>query len=231
MNLEHIFVQNNPVIIATFVLLAAMSVTSWYLMFWKAYHLHKDRKALAYFKSRYTQTPDWPRHGTVLPVDGSVDLLVENTERLKSVILSCTHEERRDILSMHLVQTLDNIRLEFDKGLTALASIGSCAPFIGLFGTVWGITGALSKIAAEGNAGLSVVAGPMGEALVMTAVGLFTAIPAVFVYNGLVRLNRVHVQNLRHIAEQMAIYIPLKLSSGRQPVHAPETIKLVRDEH
>ena len=111
---------------------------------------------------------------------------------------------------MHLVQTLDSNRLWLDKGLSALASIGSSAPFIGLFGTVWGIYGALTEIATAGDASLNVVAGPMGEALVATAVGLFTAIPAVLAYNAFVRKNRVLVQDLRHVAEQLTAYLSLE---------------------
>ena len=108
---------------------------------------------------------------------------------------------------MHLLQVLDETRSWLDKGLTALASIGSSAPFIGLFGTVWGIYNALQSISAQGNAGLSAVAGPMGEALVATAIGLFAAIPAVLAYNTFVRLNRLLVQNLRHVAEQLTVYL------------------------
>lgn len=108
---------------------------------------------------------------------------------------------------MHLLQTLDEIRSSLDKGLTILASISSSAPFIGLFGTVWGIYNALASIAVQGNAGLSVVAAPMGEALVATAIGLFAAIPAVLAYNTFVRLNRLLVQNMRHVAEQLTVYL------------------------
>lgn len=107
---------------------------------------------------------------------------------------------------MHLIQKLDEIRFRLDHGLTILASIGSSAPFIGLFGTVWGIYHALTDIASQGNAGLNVVAGPMGEALIATAIGLFAAIPAVLAYNAFVRSNRLLVQNLRHVAEQITIY-------------------------
>ena len=108
---------------------------------------------------------------------------------------------------MHLLQKLDEIRFNLDRGLAILASIGSVAPFIGLFGTVWGIYGALTNIAEQGNAGLNVVAGPMGEALVATAVGLFAAIPAILFYNSFVRLNRLLIQNFRHIAEQITTYL------------------------
>ena len=85
--------------------------------------------------------------------------------------------------------TRESSRLE--NGLTVLATTGSTAPFVGLLGTVWGIYRALIKIGASGDASISAVAGPVGEALIMTAIGLFVAIPAVLAYNFFVRLNRV----------------------------------------
>jgi biopolymer transport protein ExbB len=85
--------------------------------------------------------------------------------------------------------TRESSRLE--SGLTVLATVGSTAPFVGLLGTVWGIYGALIRIGASGNASIDAVAGPVGEALIMTAIGLFVAIPAVLAYNFFTRLNRV----------------------------------------
>ena len=85
--------------------------------------------------------------------------------------------------------TRESSRLE--NGLTVLATVGSTAPFVGLLGTVWGIYGALIAIGASGEASITAVAGPVGEALIMTALGLFVAIPAVLAYNFFVRLNRV----------------------------------------
>ncbi len=85
--------------------------------------------------------------------------------------------------------TRESMRLE--SGLTVLATVGSTAPFVGLLGTVWGIYGALIRIGATGQASIDAVAGPVGEALIMTALGLFVAIPAVLGYNFYVRLNRV----------------------------------------
>ncbi len=85
--------------------------------------------------------------------------------------------------------TRESMRLE--SGLTVLATVGSTAPFVGLLGTVWGIYHALIAIGSSGDASISAVAGPVGEALIMTALGLFVAIPAVLAYNFYVRLNRV----------------------------------------
>src|SRR3546814_3098780 len=81
--------------------------------------------------------------------------------------------------------------MKLESGLTVLASIGATAPFVGLLGTVWGIYGALIRLGAGGQASIDAVAGPVGEALIMTAFGLFVAIPAVLGYNFFVRLNRI----------------------------------------
>ncbi|MGE3623797.1 MAG: MotA/TolQ/ExbB proton channel family protein [Bdellovibrionales bacterium] len=226
MNIANIFQQDNPVLIAVFMLLIAMSVASWYIIFWKALSLRRERNILAAFRRRYAKMPDWPRHEMIgKPPEGTTGLLVRETERLSLVLANADTSERREILSLHLVQALDIAKVRLDKGLTVLASVGSSSPFIGLFGTVWGIYGALIKISAEGNAGLNVVAGPMGEALVATAIGLFAAIPAVLAYNGFVRQNRLLVQDLRHIAEQLSFYLPLAPASRNQS----EPVRLVKD--
>jgi biopolymer transport protein ExbB len=209
MNLKYIFNQDSVVLIAVFALLIIMSVLSWYIIFWKYWNLRKERLSLIQFNKDHINSPNWPVDASIKNVGGSVDLLVKEAEKLKPILALYKPEERKEILAMHLVQSLDLIRVWLDKGLTILASIGSSAPFIGLFGTVVGIYGALTKIALQGNAGLDVVAGPMGEALVATAIGLFAAIPAVLAYNAFVRLNRLLVQDLRHIAEQLTIYISL----------------------
>lgn len=226
MNLSQVFEQGNGVLIAVFVLLIGMSVASWYIIFWKAMNLRKERKYLAAFKANYIKTPDWPRHVIIKHSEGGVATLIDEANKLKSFLSNHEKVEAKEILTLHLCQGLDLIRAGFDRGLTILASVGSSAPFIGLFGTVWGIYGALAKIALEGNAGLNVVAGPMGEALVATAVGLFAAIPAVLAYNAFVRVNRLMVQDLRHIAEQLATYLPLAPSSLH--TEPAETVRLVK---
>ncbi|MNC54754.1 Biopolymer transport protein ExbB [compost metagenome] len=94
--------------------------------------------------------------------------------------------------------TLERIRLE--QGLTLLASVGSAAPFIGLFGTVWGIYHALLAIGSAGQSSLDKVAGPVGEALIMTGFGLAVALPAVLIYNFFVRRNRLKLAALDEFA-------------------------------
>jgi biopolymer transport protein ExbB len=212
MNLTYVFEHGDAVLVG-------MSLLSWYVIMWKAWTLRQERALLEQFRREHANTPDWPLQHAFREVKGSVSILLAEAERIKPSVGRYPFEERRDMVAIHLTQALDTIRVWLDKGLTILASIGSSAPFIGLFGTVWGVYNALTKIAAAGNASLNVVAGPMGEALVMTAVGLFAAIPAVLAYNAFVRTNRVLVQDLRHVAEQLALY---------HAPHAADSFKVVQ---
>jgi biopolymer transport protein ExbB len=98
---------------------------------------------------------------------------------------------RSEFVDRALRQAVTRESMKLESGLTILATVGSTAPFVGLLGTVWGIYRALIRIGASGNASIGAVAGPVGEALIMTAIGLFVAIPAVLGYNFYVRLNRV----------------------------------------
>ena len=98
---------------------------------------------------------------------------------------------RSEFVDRALRQAVTRESSRLQSGLTVLATTGSTAPFVGLLGTVWGIYRALIKIGASGDASISAVAGPVGEALIMTAIGLFVAIPAVLAYNFFVRINSV----------------------------------------
>jgi biopolymer transport protein ExbB len=98
---------------------------------------------------------------------------------------------RSEFIDRALRQAVARESLRLEGGMTLLATVGSAAPFVGLLGTVWGIYHALIRIAATGNASMNAVAGPVGEALIMTAFGLFAAIPALFAYNFFNRSNRV----------------------------------------
>jgi len=108
-----------------------------------------------------------------------------------------------DWVSSNLRRVIEDSAERMQSGMTLLASIGSTAPFVGLLGTVWGIYHALVNIGDSGTATLDQVAGPVGEALVMTAFGLFVAIPAVLGYNALVRSNRTLVAQLNRFAHEL----------------------------
>ncbi|MDP8566914.1 MotA/TolQ/ExbB proton channel family protein [Methylophilus aquaticus] len=109
-------------------------------------------------------------------------------------------EERHEMVLLSLRQQAYLEHRRMDGGVAVLASIGSTAPFIGLFGTVWGIMNALKTITATGSAGLDVVAGPIGEALIATAIGIATAVPAVLAYNYFMRKQKTHHADMEQIA-------------------------------
>lgn len=114
-------------------------------------------------------------------------------------------EHRKDVVEQVLLQQLARTRNNVERGVSVLGSIASISPFVGLFGTVWGIFHALAAIGQTGQAGLAQVAGPVGEALIMTGMGLAVAIPAVLAYNACVRLNRVLLNKLHDQAHTLLV--------------------------
>jgi biopolymer transport protein ExbB len=123
-----------------------------------------------------------------------------------------------DWITRCLKDTMDDCVARMQSGLAILASIGSTAPFVGLFGTVWGIYHALLTIGATGQSSIDQVAGPVGEALIMTAAGLFVAIPAVLGYNALTRANKAIVTKLNRFAHGLHAFFVTgaRLSSSKR---------------
>ena len=111
--------------------------------------------------------------------------------------------DRNTWVSMSVQRAVDTVQSRLQDGLAFLATVGSTAPFIGLFGTVWGIYHALTAIGIAGQASIDKVAGPVGEALIMTAIGLAVAVPAVLGYNWLVRRNKVAMESVRGFAADL----------------------------
>ncbi|TWV83438.1 MotA/TolQ/ExbB proton channel family protein [Moraxella sp. VT-16-12] len=111
--------------------------------------------------------------------------------------------QKKTITEQFLLKHIANYRFELEKGLPILGTTAAIAPFIGLFGTVWGIFHALHSIAKSGQAGLAQVAGPVGEALIMTGLGLAVAIPAVVFYNIITRMNRRAIHQANDTAHQL----------------------------
>jgi biopolymer transport protein ExbB len=110
-------------------------------------------------------------------------------------------------VTMSLQRSVDSVNSKLSNGLAFLATVGSTAPFVGLFGTVVGILKALVNIGVSGQASIDKVAGPVGEALIMTAIGLFVAVPAVMGYNWLLRRNKAISESLRNFAADLHAYL------------------------
>lgn len=122
-----------------------------------------------------------------------------------------------DLITRSLRQEMNRITVRLEMGLTLLASIGSTAPFVGLLGTVWGIYHALAEVSASGIVQIDKVAGPVGEALIMTALGLMVAIPAVLSYNALNRVNRITTAELDAFAYDLHAHLTgVHGAAGRQ---------------
>jgi biopolymer transport protein ExbB len=119
-----------------------------------------------------------------------------------------------DFLTRTMRRVIDEETTRLENGLTVLASVGATAPFVGLFGTVWGVYHALVAIGSSGTASLEQIAGPVGEALIMTGLGLAVAIPAVLGYNALVRSNRVLLGRLDAFAHDLFAF----LTTGQQAI-------------
>ena len=114
-----------------------------------------------------------------------------------------SHIPLADWISMSMQRAVDRVNREMQSGLSFLATVGSVSPFVGLFGTVWGIYHALSAIGISGQASIDKVAGPVGEALIMTAIGLAVAVPAVLGYNWLVNRNKDVMDDVRSFGHDL----------------------------
>jgi biopolymer transport protein ExbB len=106
-------------------------------------------------------------------------------------------------VTQSIQRAIDSVQSNLQNGLAFLATVGSTAPFVGLFGTVWGIYNALVKIGVSGQASIDKVAGPVGEALIMTAIGLAVAVPAVLGYNFIVRRNKTSLDKIRSFGSDL----------------------------
>jgi biopolymer transport protein ExbB len=200
--LEALWSQGDFVARGTLVIMIIMSMGSWYIIFTK---LFEQRKIL---KSAEAASATFWQAGTIKK---GIDTLEEGTafrfmaeQGLKA---SDHHEgtlvENIDLntwIGMSVDRAVGNITSRLQDGLAFLATVGSTAPFVGLFGTVWGIYHALTAIGIAGQASIDKVAGPVGEALIMTAFGLAVAVPAVMGYNWLIRRNKTVMEKVKNFS-------------------------------
>jgi biopolymer transport protein ExbB len=195
---------------SVFVILFVMSLYSWYVILTKAFDQRELRKqALTAEKDFWSASNLQDGLSRLkggddnafrqLAADGLQSL--EHHERNKGRLTETI--DLHDWISSHLQRRVDIINSELSKGMSVLASVGSTAPFVGLFGTVWGIYHALIAIGISGQASIDKVAGPVGEALIMTAIGLFVAVPAVLGYNWLTRRNKFIYERVNYFAHDL----------------------------
>ena len=212
--IEALWTQGDWVIKAVALLLLIMSIVSWYVIVrrsWELFRLRRATRAAADF----WHAQSFDEGLELLGRAGGFNPFRHLAEEGQAALEHHTHHKADlhgalplvDWLTTSLRGAIDESAERLQRGLPILASVGSTAPFIGLFGTVWGIYHALVSIGVSGQAGIDKVAGPVGEALIMTAFGLAVAIPAVLGYNALVRGNKGVLNTLHRFAHQLHAYL------------------------
>ena len=203
-SLEFITAGGAVSILVALVLLV-MSVASWYVMISKTYQIWQAKKVMHDYIKSFWATNNLAAAIKLQSTSGASRLANEaiaaaehHQQHLGQV--GGNHVSRDEFVARAMNRSIAEQGATMESGLTVLASVGSVSPFVGLFGTVWGIYHALASISQSGQATLDKVAGPVGEALIMTALGLAVAIPAVLAYNALVRANRMYAAQLEHFA-------------------------------
>jgi biopolymer transport protein ExbB len=193
--LQNLWLQGDMVTKAIAILLLLMSIASWYVMVTKALQVWRYQRASRAAGHRFWDTSNLEEGVASLGTDNPFSELAQagvDAMRHHTAHKGHLHDQLSvsDWMMLSLRQAIDESSAKLQSGMAVLASVGSTAPFVGLFGTVWGIYHALVAIGTSGQASIDKVAGPVGEALIMTAFGLAVAIPATFGYNALVRGNK-----------------------------------------
>jgi biopolymer transport protein ExbB len=216
MGFGNLLAQADGVALAVLILLLLMCVFSWYYIITKALRAVAIRGKADGVVAGFWEASSLP--------DGVKFLEQQRkSEPFSKIALDCLnaaqHHQRHtggrlgeamsrsEFVERALRKAISRETSKLETGLTFLATVGSTAPFVGLFGTVWGIYHALIRIGASGEASLDAVAAPVGEALIMTAIGLAVAVPAVLGYNFLVRSNRVVIGSFDNFAHDLHQYL------------------------
>lgn len=180
------------------ILLIIMSVGSWYITIVKVLEQRKMNKQADAAGQDFWKAPTVAQGAAALEEGSPFRFIADaanNAVKKHSGLVG--HVPMNDWVSMNIQRAVDRVNSNAQGGLAFLATVGSISPFVGLFGTVWGILSALTAIGISGQASIDKVAGPVGEALIMTAIGLAVAVPAVLAYNWLVRRNKAVMDNVK----------------------------------
>ena len=196
--------QGDWVARTTLIILAFMSVGSWYLIVAKALEQRRLMQMAQQARTAFSGNASLRSAADSLAKGGPFRVIVDSAldgvrqhEQLSGQVVMA------DWLSQDIVRSVGNLAVRMQAGMSVLATVGSTAPFVGLFGTVWGLYNALIGIGLTGQASIDKVAGPVGEALIMTALGLAVAVPAVLGYNWLVRRNRVAMHTVKSFGSDL----------------------------
>jgi biopolymer transport protein ExbB len=183
----------------TLIILVLMSMGSWYILITKLYESFKIANEAKKARKGFFKSPTLAAGAKSLKEGSAFRFIAES-----GIAASEHHEgdltkniDHNTWVTMGVERSVADVQSRLQDGLAFLATVGSTAPFVGLFGTVWGIYHALTAIGIAGQASIDKVAGPVGEALIMTAIGLAVAVPAVLGYNWLVRRNKITMENVR----------------------------------
>jgi biopolymer transport protein ExbB len=218
--LEALWRQGDFVSKGTLIILVIMSMGSWYIIFvklWEQFKLMREGREMA---KSFWKSPSL-KDGAKKLKDGSAFRFIAETGLDANEHHEGTLTENIDLntwVTMSVQRSVDTVQSRLQDGLAFLATVGSTAPFVGLFGTVWGIYHALTAIGIAGQASIDKVAGPVGEALIMTAIGLAVAVPAVMGYNWLVRRNKTAMETVRTFGGDLhAVLLGRKLELKSAP--------------
>ena len=213
--LEALWRGSDVVAKATLIILIIMSMGTWYIIITKVYEQHRVGVAAKRADKEFWNAPSVKEGASRLKSGSPFRFIAESgleasdkhTGMLESVSMN-------DWITMSIQRAIENVQSRMQDGLAFLATVGSTAPFVGLFGTVWGIYHALTAIGIAGQASIDKVAGPVGEALIMTAIGLAVAVPAVLGYNWLIRRNKAAMERVRAFgADLHAVLLSAKPAS------------------
>jgi biopolymer transport protein ExbB len=203
--LEALWRQGDFVSKGTLIILVIMSMGSWYILFvklWEQYKLMREGREM---RGAFWKAPSLKEGAKRLKATSAYRYIAETgleaNEHHEGALTD--NIDLNTWVTMSVQRAVDTVQNRMQDGLAFLATVGSTAPFVGLFGTVWGIYHALTAIGIAGQASIDKVAGPVGEALIMTAIGLAVAVPAVMGYNWLVRRNKVAMETVRSFGSDL----------------------------
>ncbi|MDD2662182.1 MAG: MotA/TolQ/ExbB proton channel family protein [Dechloromonas sp.] len=212
----------------TLAILLIMSFGSWLIIFTK---LHEQRKLSR--QGKEANETFWSAGGVEQAIE-SLDkrsayhyIAKSGSEATGKHRGLLGYIDLNDWIQMSIHRSIENVQSRLQDGLAFLATVGSTAPFVGLFGTVWGIYHALTAIGIAGQASIDKVAGPVGEALIMTAIGLAVAVPAVLGYNWLVRRNKAALEDVRSFGAELHAVL-LGAAAERRDERSPKVVNAIR---